>query len=456
MERKLTFREKLCYGIGDFGSNMTGTFVGAFILLYLTMIVGMNAGVVGTLMLVSKVLDGVSDVLFGTLVDHTHTKMGKARPWMFWTNFLCGIGIVAVFSVPESLGATAQYAYFFITYTVLNAAFYTANNISYSTISALMTTDEHERVQLGTFRYIFSMASIIVITSSAVGIATAFGGGAHGWRMCALVAAVVEIVVNTISVLGVKELPESAFSTKKAEDGEMPKDESASFGKTILTLLHNRFYLLILAVYILFFLNTNVASAVGAFYAQYILGNSAMLGTFMSAQMIPMILALFFTPMLVKKFGIYKVNLAAMVLSAIFCVPFMIAGYKANVTLMLIFTALRGLAGGPMNGTLNALIANAGKYSYLKDGVHVEGSMFSCSSMGIKVGGGIGTAAAGWMLALAGFDGLAQVQTAGALNMITALYVVVPLIVYVLLALCMAGLNVDKAIEKLEKKGEEA
>lgn len=103
-----------------------------------------------------------------------------------------------------------------------------------------------------------------------------------------------------------------------------------------------------------------------------------------------------------------------------------------------------------MNGTLNALIADAGTYSYLKDGVHVEGSMFSCSSMGIKVGGGIGTAMAGWMLGAAGFDGLAEVQTAGALNMITVLYVVVPLAVFVLLTVCMWGMNIQKAIERVK------
>ena len=456
MVRKLTLREKLCYGIGDFGSNMTATFVGGFILLYLTTAIGMDSAVIGTLMLVSKLFDGVSDVFFGTLVDHTHTKMGKARPWMFWTNFLCGIGIIAVFSIPTSLGSTAQYAYFFITYTVLNAVFYTANNIAYATISALMTTDGDERVQLGTFRYVFSMASIIVITSTAVVLAENFGGGASGWRMAAIIAAVAEIVINTVCVLGVKELPQSvideANAAAAANAPAVEGDTSASLGKTFVTLLHNRFYLLILAVYILFFMNTNVNSAVGAFFAKFILGNDAMLGTFMMAQMIPMIVGLFFTPVLVKKFGIYKVNLAAMGLSAIFCVPFVWAGFQGNVTLMLVLTALRGICGGPMNGTLNALIADAGTYSYLKDGVHVEGSMFSCSSMGIKVGGGIGTAMAGWMLGAAGFDGLAETQTTAALNMITSLYVVVPLIVFVLLTLCMWGMNIQKAMDKLNQK----
>lgn len=317
-----------------------------------------------------------------------------------------------------------------------------------------MTTDGNERVQLGTFRYIFSMSSIVVITSTAVVLAENFGGGASGWRMAAVIAAVAEIIINTICVLGVKELPESVINEENAITDDNRKaeetDTSASLGKTFITLLHNRFYLLILAVYILFFLNTGVNSSVGAFFAKYILGNDAMLGTFMTAQMVPMIIGLFFTPMLVKKFGIYKVNLTAMGLSAVFCVPFVWAGYQGNVTLMLILTALRGICGGPMNGTLNALIADAGTYSYLKDGVHVEGSMFSCSSMGIKVGGGIGTAMAGWMLGAAGFDGLAEVQTAGALNMITVLYVVVPLAVFVLLTVCMWGMNIQKAIERVK------
>lgn len=454
MEKKLKFREKLCYGIGDFGSNMTATFVGGFILLYLTTAIGMNAGVVGTLMLVTKIFDGVSDVFFGTLVDHTHTKMGKARPWMFWTNFLCGIGIIAVFSIPTSMGQNVQYAYFFITYTILNAILYTANNIAYSTMSALMTTNQNERVQLGTFRYIFSMTSIVVITSSAVALVNVFGGGAEGWKKVAIVAAVVEIVINTICVLGVKELPEDVINAANSCGVEETAESntSASLGKTFKTLLHNRFYLLILAIYVLFFLYQGVSSTVGAFYAQFVLGNSAMLGTFMMAQMVPMIIGLLFTPVLVKKFGIYKVNLVAMGLSTLCSIPYMIFGFQGNVTMMLVFTAIRGICGGPMNGTLNALIADAGTYSFLKDGVHVEGSMFSCSSMGIKVGGGIGTALSGWLLAAAAFDGMAEVQTAGALNMITGLYVVAPLVVYILMTLCMGGMNIDKATAQLSKK----
>ena len=140
--------------------------------------------------------------------------------------------------------------------------------------------------------------------------------------------------------------------------------KGCSSGPSVITLLRNRFYLLILAVNILFFMNTNINSAVGSFFAKFILHNDQMLGVLMMAQMIPMIVGLVFTPALVKKFGIYKVNLAAMGLSAIFCIPFVWAGYQGNVTMMLVLIAIRGLCGGPMNGTLNALIAQAGTYSF--------------------------------------------------------------------------------------------
>ena len=87
-----------------------------------------------SLMMVSKIFDGVTDLFFGAMIDKTKTKMGKARPWMFYGFFGCAITLVGIFAIPTSLGKTAQYAWFFICYTLLNAVFYTANNIAYSCI----------------------------------------------------------------------------------------------------------------------------------------------------------------------------------------------------------------------------------------------------------------------------------------------------------------------------------
>ena len=115
-------------------------------MIFLTDTAGLSSGVIGTLIAVSKVFDGASDLLFGALIDKTHTKMGKARPWMFYGYFGCAVCLVAIFSIPADMSDFSKYAWFFITYTVLNAGFYTANNIAYSALTALITKNNHERV----------------------------------------------------------------------------------------------------------------------------------------------------------------------------------------------------------------------------------------------------------------------------------------------------------------------
>ncbi len=115
-------------------------FLTSFVMVYLTDTIGLASGIVGTLIAVSKLLDGFTDIFFfGSMIDKTHSKMGKARPWMLYGYIGCAITLVACFAVPTSLGRTAQYAWFFIAYTLLNGVFYTANNIAYSALTSLVT-----------------------------------------------------------------------------------------------------------------------------------------------------------------------------------------------------------------------------------------------------------------------------------------------------------------------------
>ena len=104
-----------------------------------------------------------------------------------------------------------------------------------------------------------------------------------------------------------------------------------------------------------------------------------------------------------------------------------------------------------MLGTLNAVIADASTYTYKKNHVHLDGTMFSCSSMGIKLGGGLGTALFGWLLSMGGYENGAAVQSAGAIGMIQFMYIVIPAIVCVLMLAVLWGLNVEKGIKSLEQ-----
>lgn len=86
-EKNLSLPQKLAYGSGDLGSNFFYMFVSSFAMIYMTNTIGLNAGIIGTLIMVSKLLDGFTDVIFGSILDRTKSKMGKARPWMFFSVF---------------------------------------------------------------------------------------------------------------------------------------------------------------------------------------------------------------------------------------------------------------------------------------------------------------------------------------------------------------------------------
>ena len=453
-KRYLKWYNKIGYGSGDIAGNVIYAFLSTFMMFYLTESVGMNVGIVGTLMAVSKLFDGVTDIFFGSMIDKTHTKMGKARPWMIFGFIGCAIALVALFAVPTSWGDTAQYIYFFITYTLLNAVFYTANNIAYASLTALVTKNSAERVQLGSIRFIFAFGTSLLIQYFTFDIVELLGGGAEGWKWVAVIYAVIGLITNTISGLSVKELPAEELD-ETCDKGEQEKEEKYTMWQAAKLLFSNKYYLMICATYVGTQLYASMLN-MGAYFMKYVLGNENLLGDFSLAINIPLIAGLLITPWLVKKMkGMYKINLIGYFVAILGRALCIVAGYMQNVPLMLAFTALAALGTSPLQGDLNALIASCSEHTYLTTGKRIDGTMYSCSSVGIKVGGSIGTAICGWLLAAAGFIENASSQTAGAMNMLHVVYLWLPLVMNIIVTIVLSRLNVEKANEKLlaAKKG---
>ena len=447
----LKWYNKVGYGSGDIAGNVVYALLSAFVMIFLTDTVGMNAGVVGTLIAVSKLFDGVSDIFFGSLIDKTHTKMGKARPWMFYGFFGCAVCLVAIFCIPADMSATAQYAWFFIAYTLLNAGFYTANNIAYSALTALVTKNNHERVQMGSIRFMFAFGTSMLIQTITVGMVAHFGGGAAAWRTVAIIYAIVGVISNTISVMSVKELDPEELT--EGEVQQTPdKDEKYSLIDAFRLLIRNKYYLMICLSYILMQIYTATLN-MGIYYMTYVLKNANLLGVFSWAINIPMIVGLLFTPMLVARWGgMYKLNLTGYTIGTIGRLGVVIAGYLGSVPLMLACTAVAAIGMSPLQGDMNALIATCSEYTYLTSGKRVDGTMYSCTSLGTKLGGGIGTALAGWLLALSGYVGGAAEQSASCINMLHVMYLWMPMIFNLLITLILTRLNVEKANEDLRRR----
>lgn len=449
MERTyLKWYHKIGYGSGDIAGNVVYAFLTSFVMFYLTDSLGLSMGIVGTLMAVSKIFDGVTDIFFGRMIDKTKTKMGKARPWMLWAYIGNSIMLVACFAVPESWGDTAQYVYFFITYTLLNAVFFTSNNIAYASLTALITKNTNERVQLGSIRFIFAFATSMLIQWVTTRAVTWFGGGTEGWKIVAIIYAVIGLIVNTISCLSVKELKEADEEMEE----EKEKEHKMTFLKSMKLLLSNKYYVIICITYIMTQLYTSMLG-MGIYYMKYILGNEDLLGTFSLAINIPLVAGLLVVPFIIKKMkGMYKLNLIGYILAIAGRALVIVAGYMGSIPLMLAFTAVAALGTSPLQGDLNALIASCSEYTTLQTGKRIDGMMYSCSSLGIKIGGALGTAICGWLLDAAGYIENAAAQTASCVSMLNFLYLWAPMILCVIVTLLLSRLKVERANKLLTDK----
>ena len=447
MEQKkyLKWYHKIGYGSGDVAGNCVYALLTAFMMIYLTDTIGLSMGIVSTLIAASKIFDGVSDFFFGRLIDKTHTKMGKARPWMLWPYIGCAVCLIACFAIPMSWGSTAQYIFFFIAYTLLNAVFFTANNIAYASLTALITKNTSERVQLGSFRFVFAFATKIFIEAITIYAVTWLGGGAAGWRAIAIIYAVIGLIVNTISVFSVKELPEA----DEGMEEEREEEHKLTFLQSFKLLLKNKYYVIICLTYILTQLYASVIG-IGTYYAKYILGNEELFSDLSLAINITMVAALVVLPMIIKKMGgMYKLNMIGYLIAAVGRIGVMVAGYMGSIPLMLAFTALSTLGIAPLQGDVNALIASCSEYTTLTTGHRIDGMMFSCSSLGIKIGGAFGTAICGWLLDATGYVENAAVQNAATTGMLHFLYLWAPIIICVAVFFLISLLRVEKANEKL-------
>ena len=178
-KKYLKWYNKVGYGSGDIAGNVVYAFLSSFVMIYLTNTIGLSAGIVGTLIAVSKLFDGFTDIFFGAMIDKTHSRLGKARPWMLYGYIGCAVTLAAIFAIPTDWGETAQYAWFFIAYTLLNGVFYTANNIAYSALTSLVTKNSKERVQMGSYRFIFAFSTSLLIQSVTIGFVAECGAGAQ-------------------------------------------------------------------------------------------------------------------------------------------------------------------------------------------------------------------------------------------------------------------------------------
>lgn len=440
---KLSFIERLAYGLGDYSGNLIYSSISSFLLVYYVSVLGVDAAVAASIMAVSKIFDGVSDLIMGRIVDKTHSKWGKARPWILRMCIPLAVCTVLMFTVPSALAGKVQIAYMFLTYNLVSTVFYTGLNVPYATLQGLMTTDQYERGLLGNFRMLLATAGTMTVNTFVMKLCTFFGGGdsnsQRGWTLTFIVLAVVFVLLNLVTFF---------FCQERVTDGTVSENGKADKGPSVVeclkSLVVNKYWILmVIFLFCLYFMmSTFFGSAY--YFAQYVLGDETVFAATSNALSMAQIVMMFITPFIMKKIGKRYTAMIGMAAASVAFVLTAVVG--SNVNLVIACNILKGAAFGCGAATMFGLLQDAITYGSWLTGVQAMGMGNAASSFCMKVGSGIGTAALGWILAAGNFN--ADPTSASAIASINVACIWVPLATCVIGVVCMLFFDLDKYYEK--------
>lgn len=454
-DTKLGWNDRLGYGMGNFGMAWVNGMMSAFLMKYLTDVSLVDAAVVSTIIAISKLFDGVSDLIMGRIVDGTHSKMGKARVWLVRMCIPMAVSTILLFSIPATISPMIKYVYVFLLYNLVNAVFYTAMFVPYNALISLSTTDSYEHGMLGNISMIFQTIANICMNTFFMAMVVKFSGAAEpymleaqkGWTAASIVVGIIIVISALVCVCGTKER-----TAVQSENGEKPKDE-VSAGTALKSLFTNRYWLsMIFGMFVIFFIIV-MYSAGAIFYCSDVLGDYSLYTPVNNALSIAQFATMFFTPFFMKKFGkhmTYMVGLLGMALG------FLGTGFAGtNIALLVVFNALKGVGLGASGGMAFGMVADTLEYGEWKDGFKVVGMGNAAISAAQKLGLGIGQVVLGLILDAGGYKGELPVQSDSAKAAISFIYNWLPVGLLVVTFFIMMTYKLDKELPKIEKELEE-
>ena len=439
---KLSFREKLGYGLGDTASHFVWDMVGFWILIFYTDTFGITAAAAGTIMLIARAWDMISDPVMGIIADRTQTRWGKFRPYILWMALPYSILAVLTFSTPN-IGETGKVIYAAVTYLSLMTVF-TAINLPYSSLGAVMTGDTMERAGLNSYRFIFAFVGQLIVSGTALTLANYFGTGdqAKGYQITLGLFAIVSFILFMIT-----------FSSTR-ERVHPPKAQKANLKADFKGLMKNRPWVILFFVGIISFVMFAMQNLSVAYYFKYYIGKEEGVQLFNVIGTVALILAIPLSKPLAKRFGKRNVFLASSLLSGIFFILLYLPGAE-DMNLIYLFNILAKICYAPAVPLLWTMLADTADYSEWKSGRRSTGLVFSAATFAQKAGWGIGGALAGWLLAIFKFTPNVE-QSLEAINGIKLMISVFPGILYMSCSILLFFYSIDKqTCELMEKELQE-
>ena len=401
---------------------------------------GLAAATIGTLMLLSRLLDGISDLVMGSIIDRTHTRWGKARPWILFSAIPMGLGLELMFSIPQTLPYMGKLIFACVTYVLMAAVIYTACNLSYNTLLALEAPNPKDRVTMSSLRFFLTMATVLFINYNCGKFVDKFG-----WTGMSLIFGGIAILLLLITFFGTKERANIAQNPAAEAKPENKMSVKESFSH----LFKNKYFWLLTVIFVLNYTILGVNNGLRIYFARNVLGNAALMGTLTLCFILPKMIGNLVYPYINKFLGKWKsmmlgyvIELAGVLVMALSPADFATAA--AGLILL-------GIGGIPHTAGLFAMVADVIDYGEWKTGVRLDGLTNSATSFGMKVGAGLGSAITGWGLAWAAYDGKLAVQTAETIFGIKMVYTIVPAVLIVIGLIVLYFCNLDKIYPQIEE-----
>lgn len=438
---KIRWSTRFAYGCGDTACNVVFGMISTLLTLFYTDYVGVNAATIGIVMLLSRMFDGVSDAIMGLIVERTNSKWGKSRPWILWMCVPFAISAVLLFAVPHST-VTVQAIYIFITYNFVNTICYTAINLPYSSLSAMMTRSSSERDMLSVVRMGLSPFGRILAVTCTMPVVKLFGNDQAAWIKTMAIWASIALVLLLICFWKCEE---------KVVIEAKEKQEKVPLKKSLKALVTNQYFW---AVVILWTMQNGIYCVTGTilpYYCKYIFHNDTwMYSTLYLTETLIIVGATFLSPMLLKRFGKRNMSLAGACLALagqlIFCLN------PTNFGFMVFSCVIRGLGLAPLNSIVFGFLGDVVEFGQWKTHIRQESLIFAGSSVGMKLGAGLTSAIITGLLSAAGYisssAGNIQ-QPDSAIQMIINVYRFAPIVVWVSVIITLALYKLDKIYPKI-------
>nr|WP_299337535.1 MFS transporter [Allomuricauda sp.] len=439
---QLSLIEKVGYGLGDMAANFYMGFFSIFLLYYYTDVWGLAPAAVGVMFLVSKIIDAVSDPGMGLIADRTQTRWGKYRPYLLYMAIPYGVLGYLVFLGPD-LSDTGKLIYAYVTYILVYIAF-TAINVPYSALLAVISPVAEERTKATTYRFIFAGLGSLLIAMFATPLATFFGGGdeAKGFRLTMALFATLAVIIFIIVFLTTKERIKPTV------------EHNSSVRSDLAALLKNTSWIALSIMSILLIVGIASRASSVVFYVKYFFGADDSpfififdrIAIFTSFGLAGQIVGTLITPFLAKYFEKHHLIIGMCVLHAVV----LGLGYFISVEGYWLAVAVHALGFMTLGVCLTLMFVmytDCSEYGEWLTGKNTAGLTISSSMFAMKFGAAIGTAIPGFILAAVGFVAN-QEQTEGAIYGIQVMCAVLPAAAFILAAIALYFYKIDKAMLK--------